>query len=452
MNHKKIIFFVLMCWVCTAFSDITAKKIPPGYHFPTPTSTIQQWIATADVKAMREHAWDIWSGMTVNSGEMYDGKELPIWETWYGFNDVFSSGQKNTSALTAASFLASHRGPLRVFIQPHQFKHVKTGLPMIKVLGPMTSRLMSFNKFSPDAAAFIISPQTGPGSQTYRYNSGSSLKQLNNAWPVDTRGEDRTINQLPVESLVAKPVFSIVKPKKLTPLPLWQGPAASTQPVNPTSNTWTTCVLIDPNGKGNSIRPATKSEINNANEANGLSCKTFLYAPLSTLYSFKIDREEAAAFNKVRGGGVRPGDYAVLVAFHVNTREIPFWTWQTFYWQPGADTPDNFPGSKADQPKNLQTPWNNYAVCVNYNQTTTLGGNTMDVCFNPYLETTPGIPNGMSSNCMSCHGVARVSNEPLGNNIYPADYKAPIAFFSDPLYFNSSTTHTEFSWAIGVAP
>ena len=35
-----------------------------------------------------------------------------------------------------------------------------------------------------------------------------------------------------------------------------------------------------------------------------------------------------------------------------------------------------------------------------------------------------------------------------GNAPYPADYKKPIAFFSDPLYFTTSNTHADFSWAL----
>ena len=72
----------------------------------------------------------------------------------------------------------------------------------------------------------------------------------------------------------------------------------------------------------------------------------------------------------------------------------------------------------------------------------------MQICFNPYLETTPSIPAGISSNCMSCHGTARIAS----NEDYPADYKAPIAFFNDPKYFNSTSTHTDFSWAVPSAP
>jgi hypothetical protein len=459
MKFKSIILTALLMLlplsVVAAANDslarIIAKPIPPGYHFTTPEATINQWIAESNVTAMRNHAWDIWSGMTANSGEFYKGKQLPIWETWYGSDDVFQFIPA-TGEMNAADFLASHRMQLRAFVQPHQFTHIKAGLKMLQVLGPPETRLMSFNKFNSEAATFIITPQAGPGRRVYHYNSGPSLDDLNKAWPANTRGQDRRINDFPVASIETKPVFGLVKRTGLTPVPLWQGPDASTNAANPMLHTWTSCVLIDPKARGNKVRPATEREIADANKVEGLSCQKYLYASLSTLYWIRVTADEAAVFSKGRSGNVSADDYAVLLAIHVNSHEIPFWTWQTFYWQPGADTPNGFPGSKAGQSKNLPAPWNNYAACTNYAQTTTPGSSKMDVCFNPYLETSPGIPAGLSSNCMSCHGVARVFEGEPDTPIYPRDYNAPIAFFTDPLYFNSNTTQTEFSWAIAGAP
>ena len=114
-----------------------------------------------------------------------------------------------------------------------------------------------------------------------------------------------------------------------------------------------------------------------------------MYGPLSLLYHFRLTPQDARNFV-----GAAAGDYAVLVAMHVNTREIANWTWQTFWWQPGADTPNSFPGSKAGQPSGLPGPSNNYAMCTAYSQTMRPGNATMRVCFNPYIEIDDGIPAG----------------------------------------------------------
>jgi hypothetical protein len=443
---------------------VVPQPIPARFDFPLPAATIDAWVAASDTTAIRARAWDLWAGLTSPSGQVHGGKELPIWETWFGTDEVFPPLAPASSASAASSATAAARGGanrllalsaeprrgLHAFISPRQFHHARAGLHALDAqLGNAADSVVSFNKFDPAAAFFLTSRHPGPGGQLFSYDIQASLQSLNSAWPAGTGGEARATAEFPVDAVELKPVMRIVKAQGLTPQPLWQGPAASTNPANPTPGTWTNCVLIDPAGKG-LLRPATPQEIAKAAAAGaGTACKSFSYGPLSLFYSFKLDAAEAAAFRQAQGGGAsaQAGDFAVLVAMHVNTKEIPFWTWQTFWWQPGADTPNGFPGSKAGQPAGLPSPWNNYASCANYAQTTAPGGSTMQVCFNPYLETSPGIPAGVTSNCMSCHGTARVMADTNAES-YPENYKAPISFFSDPAYFNASSTHTDFSWAI----
>jgi hypothetical protein len=428
---------------------IIPQPIPPQFNFPSPAATINSWIASGNTDAIRGHAWDLWAGLTANSGQMSGGQELPIWETWYGSDDVFPPSAP-TSAGGLMAFVASKPRLLRDFVSPHQFHHNVVRGAAAAAGQDTASQVVSFNKFDPAAATFIAAPQPGPNGQIFSYNKQASLQALNAAWPAGASGQTRGTNDFPIEAMELKPVFKFVKATGLTPQPLWQGPAGATNPANPTPGTWTTCVLIDPAGTGG-IRPATAAEISQAQNVGPLACKTYLYGPLSLFYSFKMTAEEAKAFASAQGGSPSAGDYAVLVAMHVNSKEIPFWTWQTFWWQPGADAPNGFPGTKAGLPASVASPWNNYATCANYDQTTTPGGPTMQVCFNPYLETSPGIPVGITSNCMSCHGTARIlANQ--DNETYPSAYNAPISFFQDTTYFNSISTHTDFSWAIPSAP
>lgn len=421
-----------------AGAQIAPQPIPPGYGFPTGQAIIDAWIAAGDETAMRGHAWDLWAGMNAPSGQVYEGQDLPVWETWLGTGEVFSP----TKPVAAAG-----SGPSRAFVAPHQFSH-HAGL---RAAGTPADdgQVVSFNKFSPEAADFIKAGHPGPGGQTYSYDSQSSLQALNAAWPAGTAPEDRGIVDFPTLAIETKPVLGLVKAAGLTAQPLWQGLAGSTNRTNPTPDTWTTCVLIDPQGAG-AVRPATRQEVDGAGAASGLSCGTWLYGPLSLFYNFPMSAGEAAAFNAAQGQNAQAGDFAVLLAMHVNTKEIPFWTWQTYWWQPGGDTPGGFPGSKAGMPTAMPAPFDNYAMCTAYSQTTTPDGGTMRVCFNPYLETSPGIPAGITSNCVSCHGTARIAASP-GDETYPETYDAPIPFFTDPSYF-ATTTHTDFSWAIPAAP
>lgn len=422
---------------------VTPVPLPEGPNFPVPAATINGWIANGDTTAIKGHAWSLWQAMAAASGQTFNGQDLPIWETWAGPNDVFPSTQAavaaNTKGVTLEARLAKPR-QIRSFAPPLQFHHNKGAkLGALATFG--NSDVTADNKFNPQAATFIDTQQPGPDGGTYSYSSAAGMNKLNASWPTGTTPQNRGINEFPNTAIETKPVFGTVKATGLSVQPLWQGPSGSTNPANPTPDTWTTCVLISPTGSG-PVRPATAAEAQGAGA--GTACKTFLWAPMSTFYAVRLTADEAKGFSKATGKTVAEGDYAVLLAMHVNTKEIPFWTWQTFWWQPGADTPNSFPGDKTGQPSTLGAPWNNYAACTAYDQTTTPGGATMQVCFNPYLETDPNIPVGITSNCMSCHGVALVGPNPS----YPAAYAKPIVFFTDPTYFDTKSTHTDFSWAV----
>lgn len=101
---------------------------------------------------------------------------------------------------------------------------------------------------------------------------------------------------------------------------------------------------------------------------------------------------------------------------------------------------------------NVAGPWRNYAMCTAWNQTKGNASKDMVVCFNPFLETSSGIPAGQTSNCMSCHGTATAGSPLSGSPLslptlsYPAAYKQPIDFNNDPRY--ATFTRTDFSWAI----
>jgi hypothetical protein len=292
-------------------------------------------------------------------------------------------------------------------------------------------------------------------SGSYSINTKASLATLNSAWAASVPTTNRAINDFPVDALELKPVFGVVAQKGYTPLPLWQGPSQATNAKNPTPNTWKTCVAVDPAGTGGTIpisqSKLTKAEVATLNAAAkqaGLACTVGYYAPVGALYNFSLSAEEAAAMKSAQGITASAGDYAVLFAMHVNSKEVPFWTWQTFYWQPGPDTPNKFPGSKADAPASLPAPFNNYAMCASYSQTIPANSSKMALCFNPYLETDPGIPAGITSNCVSCHGLAGVGTGPT----YPANYSKPINFFGDTKYFTKNSTRTDFSWAVASPP
>jgi hypothetical protein len=444
-------------------AGITPMDIPAGYDYPGDRDLFQGWADNWEIEKITSAAWNLWAGMTSDSGQTWNGDKLPIWETWCGTEEAFAAGGCNKNRTGAA----------RNFEITAQLAHtaLRIGKPV-----PADTQVVSFNKFNPPMADFLAARHAGPGpaGTTYDYTSMQSLANLNAAWPEGTPIADRQIVDTPYQpdaggkqgfsAIETKPVIFAVKAEGLTPMPLWQGPAGAKpgSQNNAVPESWLTCVLLDPaNPAGPDTAPvaATPEQVAKMVPNPSLSCQTYLYAPLSVIYHFKMDKAEADAWNAVQGqAGVQAeaGDYGVLAAMHVNSKTILNWTWQTFWWQPGADTPNAFPGSKQGMTEKVQGTWRNYAMCTAWNQTQGNASSNMVVCFNPYLETSTGIPAGQTSNCMSCHGTATAGAPAIQpgstppNQIttlsYPPDYTKPIDFKNDPRYANY--TRTDFSWAI----
>lgn len=438
-----------------ASTNITPEPIPPGFDFPGVREEIQEMANSNDVGAIRTHAWHIWAGMTTDSTQRWNDGYLPIWETWCGTEETFSKT------------CAEQTRPSRNFAAASQVAHLAEHQPeLAAALSGAVTQLISFNKFNPSMAEFVAQPQPGPGDTDYDYSGGTPGKtvvDLNNAWPAGTPEADRKINETPytppsegsqgVAAMELKPVLYVVKQNHLTAVPFWQGPSDSTNPATPTPDTWKTCVLFDPaqtDAPANfELQDATEDQISSAVATNAMACQRYYYAPISAIYNFQMDAAEAAAFNVAQqtspqGVIAKAGDFAVLTAMHVSTKEIVDWTWQTFWWQAGQNPPagDHVVGGIENMTDDVKDEWRNYAMCAAYLQTAGAGSSEMNVCYNPYLETAFGVAGGLESNCMSCHGQAITG----GNPKYPANYDAPIDFNSGPYFANA--TSTDFSWAI----
>lgn len=455
-----------------ATGEIRPRDIPPGYHFPTPRREIDGWVAVQNVAAMRHHAWDIWAGMTASSGVVFRRQELPIWETWYSNDEVFTTPPKAAALAAGTTKRTAITHPLA---RPHQDEHVRRMAEAFKASGNSSAaqaleaavaagaaqQVVAFNKFDGPSGRFLMSahktpPQTG---QRYLYTQQKDLNNLNASWSAATPIADRKIDEFPATAIDLKPVLWLIKKTGLTPVPLWQGTGPDAvkpgkgSATNPIPNDWLNCVLIDPQGHGK-LRPATPAEVGRANADSALACdpKKYLYAPLSAMYSFEMSAAEVQAFNAANQGApgltAGPGDFAALVAMHVTSKEIVNWTWQTFWWDGGKNPPSDFPGSSTGITAQVKGPWRNYSMCVAYSMVVPANdpkGKPV-VCFNPFLETSQ--VDGLQSNCMSCHGTARwpASNNPF----YPQTY-VPNGYidFSSVQWFGGQT-HNDFVWAINV--
>ncbi|MBV9354239.1 MAG: hypothetical protein JO023_01805 [Chloroflexi bacterium] len=156
---------------------------------------------------------------------------------------------------------------------------------------------------------------------------------------------------------------------------------------------------------------------------------------------------------------IQPGNIALLVAMHVTTKEIPNWTWQTFWW---AAVPDS-PRYGADRPSEIPEPWSHYDMDAAYYMTApaTDPRGVPLVVFNPYLETNlegcvpdganPPCPSGqiawtgVHSNCMTCHRMAAWGGTGKSPPYWPDGAIPP-----DDHQLFDGYTKTDFLWSIPV--
>jgi hypothetical protein len=171
------------------------------------------------------------------------------------------------------------------------------------------------------------------------------------------------------------------------------------------------------------------------------------YVPISCFYHVKADDV---------------GTQFVLVGLHVITKELPDWTWTTFWWYPKPNLPDY----GDDRPNTISKPWNNYLMnstismedpeeheATFYESTeiqdpcnqTPKRLSKAKICFNPFLEG--GFPNGKLSNCMNCHKRAT----------YPLDHPEMMGFAyrgqidsNNPCF--AGKVRLDYLWSLRQAP
>jgi hypothetical protein len=267
-------------------------------------------------------------------------------------------------------------------------------------------------------------------------------------------------------SLVLKPVYQFIAGDRVTALPTWAGydSAHSNNDTLPTPETWLQGVAVDPTGKlplGSTIMMSV----------NGGKPQPLKVVHLSSFDYVKITQPMVDSFTTfVRLQGdyvgkdnkrdslslmamVKPGNIALLMAMHVTGKEIPNWTWQTFWWSP---TPAD-PQYGADRPKSIPAPWNNYLMKIAYEMTVSPTDTTPRIAFNPYLETnltgqfpTPTSPSwfGVQTNCMTCHRLAaRGTADASGNFNFPPYGPAQLILPGDSSLF-AGMTKTDFLWSV----
>lgn len=393
--------------------------LPSSSGLPLNANTVQNWIDTGNDEAIRNHALEIWKALNTSSGQIFQGRELPVWETWYSGDEIYDS-QSACSSTQRPSATTNFENPRQLF------KH--------NVADEATS---SFNKFDGLYAQNVCDNL---------YNNPNTLTALNQSFTPSTPIIDRSIQGFALGTTALKPVFMLVSQSGLTSIPYWNGAENSTNFAMPSSNTWTQCVAVDPSPNPHyaDLHKTVNQSCNGTNtNQQVVSINQFYHFALSqgdidNLSGFAPSQELA---------GAKVGDFAILVAMHVTMKEVPQWVWQTFWWEPNAaNTP--FPAEErpAKTLNKIPNPFNNYAMCTAYQMVIPeVTGTTPKICFNPYLE--PGLTGvvGKESNCMTCHSLATWGNGgPFGGGL---DYQTN-GYIDQGSSLFSDVTKLDFLWSV----
>ena len=439
------------------------EELPSVIGYPVEENVLVGYVDAEDLRAMRAHAWRLWTGLTAPSRSTWNGQRLPVFETWYSATEVFEDRYRDRPPSRPRSFV-------RELEIPKQSVHTRS------TAATAGAGVMSFVKLNQEAATFIW--DNG-------YYLRSTLDGLQQRFDTTNAPLDqRQVKPFPKKAAALKPVYWLIKDpaspqsdRGLTALPYWD-PAYPPPPGgrSPMHLTWTKCVAVDPAGR---YARGSRQTVN----CNGTVERPRPFEAevigLDRFYTYRLgDREEVEAARKfmtmtseganeqerfVTDAGQVPdvGDYIALMAMHVITKEMDNWTFQTFWWSP---TPDTSPHADF-RPAEIRGVWANYLMCTAYSMVTprTPSGGP-HICFNPYLETDlgptapftvgtqtyPADPMaGTRSNCMHCHAragwPAYVPGNPYSANlgrIVNEGYVAP----NDPYY--ARITKTDFLWSL----
>lgn len=422
---------------------------PPAVgSYPATEARINGWIDAGQQDSIRAHGWDLWESITTTTAS-----GLPVWETWYSGYEVFT--------YTPMPPLPLERRAFRDFEVPEQ--HVKPGLEADTIPFDPREEVTAFNRFTESTAHYIWDNRLNRGdllddSLQALLAAGTPIAELQVMVSPDSTDE---------RSIVLKPVFQFISGDSASLVPYWAGNVQGetvTDTLNPIVRRWLQGVWVDPTGQ---LQPG---ETRIGALPFGEPAPWPVVAIDEAFFHITLDSADAAAFSQyalisgddvgtIDSTGIRnladavqPGAVALLMAMHLTGKEIPNWTWHTYWWSP---EPDAAPYGD-DRPSSITAPWDHYVQDAVYSMTDPQTG-AANVVWNPYLESNLNgwFPDtltagdslqwyGPQTNCMSCHRMASRSQK--SGLAAPGYVPAMMVDPGDSIF--SESLKTDFLWSL----
>jgi hypothetical protein len=334
---------------------------------------------------IRQHAWKVFASLTQTHSQ--SATATPIWDTWNTTRETFSATDPCHPAsqgvrertlqfpreILAEALAVSHHGPVEA-----------TLLPLITLFSDSGRSVLSEVLYNPAACRHIAEMRD-------LRDLRASLSQLK------TPASELEIPPFPPDSIIVKASWRPIPTEGIDSFEVWDSPDPSKL------NCSAGCVRTI------KVKPSDD--------------KCQLSAPVistSCFYNIPVTKENIGLFSSSEWQ-VSVGDVWVLIGLHIITKEVPDWTWTTFWWH---DDPDSGRFG-VDKPPFVRREWRNYRMDTSLSMDTPWEEQSfkddafagVDACgqtwrtpskskviFNPYLEgAIKGALHMNYSNCVNCH-------------------------------------------------
>lgn len=262
-------------------------------------------------------------------------------------------------------------------------------------------------------------------------------------------GEPNLFPGFPQNSRALKAIWRRVPKGGELKLGVWGGVSGIQDRESPRkASEWSDCVIVDAIGH--------EANLDTKCPGGGIA----RHVPVSEFSHFPVEDPSAIpvsflSLKDTPNFGLAKGDTMILVGLHLASKEIPDWTWSTFWWQPEStqDFPE-FVEFVKDKPKSLREPkqsWKDFVGNTSISflypaskRTAMPRRKPYNVIFNPYLEAAE-LPYGTVSNCMSCHSRASTSAEIVRGTVRDL-MKIGLETVKD----FEGNTKTDYSWSLAI--
>jgi hypothetical protein len=375
-----------------------------------------------DLQSQRRHVWNVMAELA----ELETGQTGPRFESWYAEEKVFADVVLEPTPLGIRGF--SRMSGVSAAV-------ASAGIELQAADAP----ILTYTLYNEAAYEHIR------GNRLY---SRAALESLRGAGSADDAIiGNRSVPPFPTQAVVLKTGWWPVAQDRLTALPVWDPEQNPSLRSGNGYLTWPRVVAVDTNNS--SQRDATV-RIDFAGRSFPLARRVNVDAFYHVVVDAELaaramrDRDTQKAVSIALGRSLRAGDYLVLVAGNLATREIRDWVWAAFWWH---DRPDQGPFA-ANRPAELRDEWRNYLMQAAFDDEQPKAADGQShICFNPWLEARfpdGGHGGGTVSNCLTCH---RRASFPL-TGFLPVTRGDPD-LTNDPAYA-PGRLRTSFLWSLAL--